>query len=1093
MQPSRALAIGVCLLALPLASVVAATPLPSPGAPRGASGVAGGASAEPDCGTDNLLAGKAPAEQQEITGNLSLVTDGAIGVEGTRWDAPLAVTFFSSFASLTYDLGRTRTVSALYIQADANDTYRILGSTDGAPGSFRLLTTAEDAFARGHGLRDRAIRITPTLVRYLRVGEANGDGRFSISEFAAYCKVPSPFPPAMKAVDAPLVETPRAPEKTTLPEETDANTLLLLLAAVMAALGAGRMLWGRRSPTPRAPEKAPPDVAPADGLSAEVSGPPAPAPLAARSHEGVLRLLFVGSGCAALIYEIVWLHLLRLVIGASSLSVGIVLASFMGGMFLGSLLFARYVRDHHHPLRVYALLELGIGLFGLLMPLVLPAVRFIYVGLVGYGALGIALRAVIAAVVLLPPTTLMGATLPAIARRYSTGRRGMSGLAGLYAANTIGAVAGSLLSAFYLLAVWDVWVATFAAAALNALVGSYAFRLGGIIPRRMDGGTRAAATAMPAAPRTDPDLLRLVYLGTALSGFTALGAQVIWTRLLTLLFGATVYAFAIILAVFLGGLGIGSALAAYLLRRGHNALGSFAWSQFLLVPSLFVGGLVLARLLPFAAPQSYAWIPEGARQGLHVLRAIDVILPSAVLWGMSFPFALAAAGGGHGDTAQSSGNVYAANTIGAIAGSLGISFWAIPQQGTRWAAQVLAVGAGLSAALLFWAASRRVRAQATQGRRSLRLLSPALVLAVSFTAAAFLPGLSRVFLAHGRYVWWVDPRDEYPYVSEGAASTVAVHIAPDGYRNFHVSGRVEATNNPNDLRTERLIGHLSAIPHPRPESVLVVGLGGGITAGTLALYPEVKRMVICEIEPRVVGAAQLFSAENYAVLSDPRVQVVFDDARHFLATTREKFDIITSDPIHPWVRGNSLLFSREYYAIVKAHLKPGGIATQWVPLYETSELAIKVQLRTFMDAFPNGTMWNTVTGGKGFDVVLVGGLEPLRIDIPATERRMFADPRMSDSFKQVRITSVIDLLSCYGASGKDMQRWLEGAPINRDFSLKLEYISGLALDQKEADAIYSHMAADRTFPAETFTGPPEQVDELRRRILGRATVTPTSR
>jgi hypothetical protein len=151
MQPSRALAIGVCLLALPLASVVAATPLPSPGAPRGASGVAGGASAEPDCGTDNLLAGKAPAEQQEITGNLSLVTDGAIGVEGTRWDAPLAVTFFSSFASLTYDLGRTRTVSALYIQADANDTYRILGSTDGAPGSFRLLTTAEDAFARGHG------------------------------------------------------------------------------------------------------------------------------------------------------------------------------------------------------------------------------------------------------------------------------------------------------------------------------------------------------------------------------------------------------------------------------------------------------------------------------------------------------------------------------------------------------------------------------------------------------------------------------------------------------------------------------------------------------------------------------------------------------------------------------------------------------------------------------------------------------------------------------------------------------------------------------------------------------------------------------
>jgi spermidine synthase len=688
----------------------------------------------------------------------------------------------------------------------------------------------------------------------------------------------------------------------------------------------------------------------------------------------------------------------------------------------------------------------------------------------------------------------MGATLPAIARRYSTGRRGMSRLAGLYAANTIGAVLGSLLAAFYLLAVWDVWVATFVAAGLNALVGAYAFRLGATIPRHTDGTAgRLASAAISPVTRTAPDLLRFVYAGAALSGFTALGAQVVWTRLLTLLFGATVYVFAIILAVFLAGLGIGSALAAYLLRRGHNALRGLAWSQLLLVPSLFLGSLVLARVLPFSSPQSRAWVPVAARHWLHVMRAIDVILPSAVLWGMSFPFALAAAGAGHADTARSSGNVYAANTVGAIVGSLGISFWAIPQQGTRWAAQVLAIGAGVSAALLFSAARRRVRPGGTAGSRPLRLPSPVPVLAVSLAVAAFLPGLSHVFLAHGRYIGWVEPGDQYPYVSEGAASTVAVHIAPDGYRNFHVSGRVEASNNPNDLRTERLIGHLSAIPHPKPESVLVVGMGAGITAGTLTLYPEVKRIVICEIEPRVVGAAKLFSTENYGVLSDPRVQLVFDDARHFLATTREKFDIITSDPIHPWVRGNSILFSREYYAIVKSRLKPGGIATQWVPLYETSELAIKIQLRTFMDAFPNGTMWNTTTGGKGFDVVLVGGLEPLRIDIPVTEQRMSATPRMFDSFKQVRITSAIDLLSAYGASGKDMARWLARAPINRDFSLKLEYISGLALDRGEADAIYRHMVAERTFPAETFSGPPEQVDELRRRILGQGAVAPTSR
>lgn len=1039
-----------------------------------------------------MLSGRAPTARDGIQGDVAVVTDGTIGAEGTAWDAPLAVTFFSSSAFVTYDLGSVRTVGAVFVQADANDTYQIAGSADGTPGSFKILTSVENALARGHGLRGRSIQLEPAAIRFLRLSDGNGDGRFSVSELAAYCKAPTPFPPAMNVVGTAIDEParPAGPEPTTLPEDVTDNTVLLLIAAVLVIIGVGGSMRARRLAARTNGTR----DGDSDG-SNEAGGEAGSATTAPRTYEGAIRAMFVASGCAALIYEVVWLHLLRLVIGASALSVGIVLASFMGGMFLGSLFFARYVRRHHHPLRVYAALELGIGIFGLLMPLVLPAIRFVYVGLVGYGALGIALRAVIAAVLLLPPTALMGATLPAIARRYAPGERGMSGLAGLYAANTIGAVLGCLVSAFYLLAVWDVWVATIAAVALNTLIALYAFRLGGIAPRRLDIGLDtpsggADALAKAASDPTDQHLLRYVYLGAAFSGLTALGAQVIWTRLLTLLFGATVYAFAIILAVFLGGLGIGSALAAYLLRRGQNALRGLAWSQILLVPTLFLGGVVLAKLLPYSSLQSYAWIPSWARHGLHVVRAIDVILPSAILWGMSFPFALAAAGHGHGDTARSSGNVYAANTIGAIIGAIGMSFWAIPQHGTRWATQGLAVLAAVSAAILVHAIHQRARADravlglATPAGRALSSLSPGLVLGLGLAVAAIVPGLSKVFLAHGRYVWWVDPRDEYPYVSEGAASTVAVHVGPDGYRNFHVSGRVEATNNPNDLRTERLIGHLSAIPHPKPESVLVVGMGGGITAGTLALYPEIKRIVICEIEPRVVGATKLFGKENFDVLSNPKVQVVFDDARHFLATTREKFDVITSDPIHPWVRGNSILFSREYYAIVKSRLKPGGIATQWVPLYETSELAIKIQMRTFMDAFPHGSVWNTITGNKGYDVVLVGGLEPLRIDVPTTERRMMQSPQMFDSFREVRIVTAVDLLSTYGASGKDMQGWLAGAPINRDFSLKLEYISGLAMDQKEADAIYAHMVAARTFPAESFTGTQPQVDELRRRILG---------
>ena len=1064
------------LVSLPLALVspaAVAAPAASASAPSVAGPVASAAPDAPRCGATNRLTGVVPYEHENASGELARVTDSEVGAEGSAWDAPVAVTFMGT-GSITYDLGQPEALRAVFLQGDANDTYRVTGSLDGSPGSFRAIAEVPNAFSRGHGLRSRAIEFEPQRVRYLRVGSGVGDGAFSIAEFAVYCEVPKPFPPVLRSVtpDVPNV----APGAGSVPEEHESNagrSTLYVLAAVLMLLGVtGFGRFGRKAALRASrdddedddDDRAAPRVSDARGdaraaRSAEAS----------RVEQGI-RLMFLASGCAALTYEVVWFHLMRLVIGASSLSVGIVLASFMGGMFLGSLLFARYVPRGKHPLKVYAAIEIGIGVFGLLMPLLLPAIRYFYVGLVGYGALGIALRAVVAAVLLLPPTALMGATLPAIARRYSGGRRGTSALAWLYAANTIGAVLGALLSAFYLLAVWDVWIATFTAVLLNFAVAAYARHLSRTAPATVDVPGRGAA---PAPPRRTIDP-RIVYLGTALSGLTALGGQVVWTRLLTLLFGATVFAFAIILAVFLAGLGLGSAIAAGMLRRGLNPLRGLAWSQLLLVPTLLVAAFLIARVLPWASPG--ATTPVQALHGLHVIRAIVVILPSAVLWGMSFPLALAAVNQAGGDPGRSSGLVYASNTVGAILGALLVSFWAIPAYGTKWAEQLLVVLAGASAAILFYGAAR---SRSDAERANADIPAP-WALAAGLMAAALLPGLSKVFLAHGRYIWWVDPRDQYPYVSEGASSTVAVHVGTDGYKNFHVSGRVEATNNPADLRTERLIGHLTGLTHPSPKSVLVVGLGGGVSAGALTLYPEVKRIVICEIEPRVVGAAQQFSKENFSVLSDPRVEIVFDDARHFLATTREKFDVITSDPIHPWVRGNSILFSREYYEIVKARLNPGGIATQWVPLYETSELAIRIQMRTFIDAFPNGTVWNTAITGRGYDVVLVGGSEPLRLDLDVIDKRMLESTRLYQSLREVKISNAVDLLATYGTSGPDMKKWLDGVPVNRDFSLKLEYISGLALNAGEADPIYQHMVAGRSVPP--FTGQDAALGELRRRL-----------
>ena len=198
----------------------------------------------------------------------------------------------------------------------------------------------------------------------------------------------------------------------------------------------------------------------------------------------------------------------------------------------------------------------------------------------------------------------------------------------------------------------------------------------------------------------------------------------------------------------------------------------------------------------------------------------------------------------------------------------------------------------------------------------------------------------------------------YLYVGEGMNSSIAVSDLASGIRHFHVSGKVEASTEPQDMRLQRMLGHIPALVHPSPRSVLVVGFGAGVTAGSFIPYPELQRIVICEIEPLIPEhVAPYFGEENYHVLHDPRVQVFYDDARHFVLTTPEKFDIITSDPIHPWVKGAATLYTKEYFELVKRHLNPGGVVTQWVPLYESNPDVVKSEIATFFDAFPHGTIW----------------------------------------------------------------------------------------------------------------------------------------
>jgi spermidine synthase len=784
-----------------------------------------------------------------------------------------------------------------------------------------------------------------------------------------------------------------------------------------------------------------------------------------------LLFLFVGSGCSALIYEIVWFQLLQLVIGSSAVSLGVLLGTFMGGMCLGSLLLPRAISADRHPLRVYALLELGIGIIGLLILFGMPYVDRVYVANVGHGLGGILLRGAVCAVCLLPPTFLMGATLPAIAR-WLKEPRDVLWLGLFYGGNIAGAVFGSLLAGFYLLRVHDVATAAYVAAAINGAVA-----LIGVLVAFATPHTAAAGGFETERPVSAPGA-RCVYLTIALSGLTALAAEVIWTRLLSLMLGATVYTFSIILAVFLVGLGVGSSIGSLLARWSRVPRLWLGGCQLFLIAAIAWTAVMLADTLPY-----WPFEPQHARSPwstfqVDFVRCLWAILPATILWGASFPLALAAVAAPGQDPGRLVGGVYAANTAGAIAGALLTSMVLVTWLGTQNCQRLLLVIAALGALLMFISWLWSGRATPTRGGNSKGFVLPlsgavaALVLALA--GVLLIPNVRAELVAYGRDLPVTDVSDlKILYVGEGMNSSVAVSRFSGGIRQFHVSGKVEASTLPQDMRLQRMLGHLSALVHHKPRSVLIVGCGAGVTAGTFVLHPDIERIVICEIEslvPRL--AARHFGAENYHVLHDPRVEVVHDDGRHFLFTTREKFDVITSDPIHPWVKGAATLYTREYFEMCKQHLNPGGVVTQWVPLYESDNDTVKSEIATFLDVFPEGTIWGNTIAKEGYDVVLLGQTEGTRLDLDAFDKRLKRrdHARVLTSLNDVGFEDGMDLLATYAGRGVDLTSWLEGAQINRDRNLRLQYLAGLGVKNNIGPGIYREILLYRRFPQDLFTG-----------------------
>jgi spermidine synthase len=795
-------------------------------------------------------------------------------------------------------------------------------------------------------------------------------------------------------------------------------------------------------------------------------------------------LLFAGSGCAALIYEIVWFQLLQLVIGSSAVSLGLLLAAYMGGLCLGSAALGRLVSTRHHPMRVYAFLELGIAAFGIIALFGVPVVARIYaVGAGQSGLLGLILSGAVAAACLLPPTFLMGASLPAIARWVETTPRGISSLGFLYSANVAGAVTGCVLAGFYLLRVHDMAFATYVAAAINVAVALLALVVARSAGRWTDPGSEERGAPVKRAPA-----VMFVYAAIAFSGLTALGAEVVWTRLLSLLLGATVYTFSIILAVFLTGLWAGSGAGSYLARRVRDPRMALAACQILLALAIAWTAFTIAYVLPGWPVDPWLALNPWANFDLDLTRCIRAIFPATLLWGASFPFALAAAAANKEDPARLTGEVYAANTAGSIVGALAFSLVLIPAIGTRGSEQVL----------IWLAAAGAVIAVAPLATRKTLAFAGALGCAVllAWGLAATVGQVPWQALAYGRRIAPIlrgldrpiDAQTTPVFVGEGINASVVITDRA-GQKSFYVSGKSEASSTLLDMRLQRMMGHLPALVSSAPRSVLVVGFGAGVTAGSFVPYPDVRSIVICELEPLIPPASdEFFGKENNHVLHDPRTRVVYDDARHYILLTPEKFDVITTDPIHPWVKGTSTLYSREYYEMVKSHLNPGGVAAQWLPIYESDEETVKTELATFFSVFPNATVWSNYLDGDGYDLVLLGSADPspITIDVNAIDRRLKQPSysAVSTSLAEVRFPNAVDLLATYAGRAQDLAPMLANAPVNDDLNMRLQYLAGMGLNSVSAPQVYREILSYRKFPEDLLVGTGDGVNALHQ-LIGR--------
>ncbi|HEX9292005.1 MAG TPA: fused MFS/spermidine synthase [Anaeromyxobacteraceae bacterium] len=754
------------------------------------------------------------------------------------------------------------------------------------------------------------------------------------------------------------------------------------------------------------------------------------------------------SGVAALLYEIVWLRLLGLAFGQTVHTVTSVLAAYMGGLALGSIVLGRRADRVRRPLRLYGLLELGIGLFCLATPWLFGGLNHLYLALLRSWAPSPlatgALRLALSLAVLVPPTALMGATLPLLSRALvrEPGRAGAD-VGTLYALNTWGAVVGTAATGFWLLPLVGVRATVVIGVALDLAVAGVALALARRErdPVALPEEPRAAEAPEPPAPEARaPTRTQVVValVATGVSGAASIAYEIAWTRALSLVLGSSTYAFTAMLATFLVGLTLGAFVISRGLRRwrpGLSALGivegSIGLAALALLPAL--GEL---PVLTLAVLQRTGVSHEGALLAQFAMSFLLMIVPTLLI-GATFPLVLAALSRGLGSVGRDVGRVYGANAIGTIVGSALAGFALVPLAGIQNAI-VIAAGANVAAATALLAVSApRWRALAVvfpAGFAALALLVPRWdATLMTGGAAVYAPGLVHAkdltaSLTRGRALLFYE---------EGLHTTVSVQRS-GAITSLRLNGKTDGSNG-RDMIAQRLAGHLGPVLAPGARRALVIGLGTGVTAGALAQHP-LERIDVAELEPAVVDASRFFEAENRHVLSDPRVVVKVEDGRQVLAAGQEPWDIIVSEPSNPWIAGVGSLFTRELYELARARLSERGVMVQWFQGYSMRREDMQMVANTFLQVFPHVSLWQAVKG----DYFLVATPDELELDLSELDRRYPPAAAVRADLGRY-LPWPRGLLLHHLLTEHDLRRYARGAALNTDDHPRLEFAAPRSL------------------------------------------------